>query len=113
MYQITPYLADFKTYRGSVTYGGGNPLLIVPASPFRVYIAVCNTNGTMLYLSDDPNFTPPTCPWHVGADGTQEFFWERHGVLPTLALYGTVKSPLPGGGAIISWFSMEWQPVSG
>jgi hypothetical protein len=111
MYQPIQYLGDFRESHGSVSGVSSGPTLIVPADPFRVYLAFGMGDGNHQFLSVDPNLTNRTAVYSITLGTSVEVWWERHGLLVTLAWYAAGVAPYPTGGNVVAWQAINWQPT--
>lgn len=106
MFNPVAFFPFFRTSLGSVQGVANTPVQVVPADPFRVYLAVYNHSNVDVTLSTDPNVGPQVSPWTLKGNSGFEFFWERHGVIVTSAFFCNNPSGTPA----IAWATMGWQP---
>ena len=86
---------------------GSAPVQLVPNDPSRAYVAILNQSGSQLFVGFDGTITGTSGPITINNLTIFEYWWERHGVLCTLPLFGAI-SAAPNTVYVIQ---IPWRPT--
>ena len=91
---------------GNTGVGGAGPQQIRPANSTRAYLRFQNCASGTIQLDIDPNVGSNGSAFQLQTGQMVEIFWERFGILTTLAWYANASTPIGN----IFWAEMRWEP---